>query len=224
MDDRVREAVEQTELIRPPQRRLSTFGTTTISYYVVTGIADNVSVVRDGKVIAERPQIVTPSYLTRVEGFSETAQQYIAALAREHPNEPGLLYSYKNEHKNMNVVSEPLGQVLGKLDSQLEEESDPLSTIIKGVEEFWDVSLMTFIYHLTGGAVRGNVADFRRKGFLDMDSSGLPKGARMHIEELFEQVRRDPSRAPSLVAELNRWGVFREYEDRFFALLRGRQA
>lgn len=224
MDDRVREAVEQTELIRPPQRRLSTFGTTTISYYVVTGIADNVSVVRDGKVIAERPQIVTPSYLTRVEGFSQSAQQYIAALAREHPNEPGLLYSYRNEHKNMNVVSEPLGQVLGKLDSQLDEESDPLSTIIKGVEEFWDVSLMTFIYHLTGGAVRGNVADFRRKGFLDMDSSGLPKGARMHIEELFEQVRRDLSRAPALVAELNRWGVFREYEDRFFALLRGRQA
>lgn len=221
MDDRIQEAVQQTELIRPPKRRLSTFGTTTVSYYVVTGMADNMTVVRDGKVIAERPRIVTPDYLTRVEGFSESAKQYIAQMAQEHSEEPGVLYSYRNEPNNMNVVSEPVSQVLGRLDGQLDEANDPLSAIIKGVEEMWDVSLMMFIYHLTGRAVKGNVADFRRKGFLDMDSSGLPKDARMHIEELFEQVRRDTSRAPELVAELNRWGVFKEYEDRFFALLRG---
>jgi hypothetical protein len=40
---------------------------------VVTGLAENLSVVRDGKVIAEKPRIITPSYLTRLEGFSEEA-------------------------------------------------------------------------------------------------------------------------------------------------------
>jgi len=84
------------------------------------------------------------------------------------------------------------------------------------------VSLLMFIYHLTGRALNSNVADFRRGGLLEMDSSGVPRDARIHIEGLFDLVRQDVSRAPALVSELNRWNVFAEYQDRFFALLRGR--
>ena len=222
MEDRIKYAVERTELIRPPQQKLATFGSTTLSYYVVTGLAENITAIRDGKVVAERPRIVTPSYLVNVEGFSESARRYIGMMAAEHPHDPGVFYSYKNEPKNMNVVSESVRQVIGKLDSRLEEEKDPLSTIIKGVEELWDVSLLMFIYHLTTNALSRNVAEFQRRGLLDVDSSGMPKDARVHIEELFDQVRRDLSLAPRLVAELNRWGVFTEYQDRFFALFRGR--
>jgi hypothetical protein len=222
MQDRVKYAVQHTELVRSPQQRLSTFGSTTISYYVVTGLTESMSVVRDGRVVAERPRIVTPAYLINLEGFSEQARSYISMMAMEHPHEPGLFYTYKNEARNMNVVSESLGQVIGKLDDRLEEENNPLSAIIKGVEELWDVSLLMFIYHLTSRALSGNVADFRRGGLLDMDSSGVPRDARIHIEELFDLVRRDVSRAPALAAELNRWDVFAEYQDRFFAVLRGR--
>jgi len=222
MDDRIRYAVERTELIRPPQQKLATFGSTTLSYYVVTGLAENISVIRDGKVVAERPRIVTPSYLVNVEGFSESARKYITMMADEHPHDPGVFYTYKNEPKDMNVISESVSQVIGKLDTRLEEEKNTLSTIIKGVEEFWDVSLLMFMYHLTRNAVSSNVAEFHRRGLLDIDSSGVPKDARIHIEELFDQVARDLSRAPKLVAELNRWGVFPEYQDRFFTLFRGR--
>lgn len=222
MEDRIRYAVERTELVRPPQQKLATFGSTTLSYYVVTGLAENISVIRDGKVVAERPRIVTPSYLVNVEGFSESARQYISMMAVEHPHDPGVFYRYKNEPRNMDVVSESVRQVIGKLDARLEEEKNPLSTIIKGVEEFWDVSLLMFIYHLTTSAVSRNVAEFQRRGLLDIDSSGVPKDARIHIEELFDQVARDLSRAPRLVAELNRWGVFPQYQDRFFTLFRGR--
>ena len=222
MEDKIRAAAGRTELVRPPRQRLSTFGSTTVSYYVVTGLGENMSVVRDGKVIAERPRIVTPSYLVNLEGFSESARNYIAMMAREHAHEPGVFYKYKNEARNMDVVSESTRQVIGKLDARLEEEDDPLSAIIKGVEELWDLSLMMFIYDLTRRAVGGNIADFQRRGFLDMDSSNVPKEARVHIEELFQQVRRDASRAPELAAELNRWGLFSEYQDRFFGLLRGR--
>lgn len=222
MDDKVRYAVERTELIRPPQQKLATFGSTTISYYVVTGLAENISVVRDGKVVAERPRIITPAYLINVEGFSESARKYITTMAAEHPHEPGVFYRYKNEAKEMNVVSESTRQVISKLDARLEEEKNPLSAIIKGVEEFWDVSLLMFMYHLTRSAMSSNVAEFHRRGLLDIDSSGVPKDARIHIEELFDQARTDLSRAPKLVAELNRWGLFPEYQDRFFALFGGR--
>jgi hypothetical protein len=53
-----------------------------------------------------------------------------------------------------------------------------------------------------------------------MDAGGVPQGARDYIEELFEQASRSLSRAPELVTELNRWGLFPEYQDRFFALFR----
>jgi hypothetical protein len=199
---------------------LATFGSSVIDYYVVTELIGNISVVRDGKVIAERPKIVTPAYLVNVEGFSQQAKRYIAMMARERPYESGIFYRYKNEPKGMNVVSEPIKQVISKLSSQIEEEHNPLGTIIRGVEELWDVSLLMFIYELTTKSVRTNVSEFGRRGFFEMDESGVPQGARDYIEELFEQATRNLSRVPELVVELNRWSLFPEYQDRFFALFR----
>ncbi len=222
MDDKIKYAMEHTELIRSPRQELATFGSSIIDYYVVTELVGNASVVRDGKVIAERPRIVTPSYLVNVEGFSNQAKRYIATMAQEHPDEPGVFYRYKNEPKGMNIVSEPIKQVINKLRSQMEEQHNSLSTIIKGVEELWDVSLIMFISELTKKSVGTNIAEFYGRGFLDMDASGVPQGARNHIEELFEQVSRDSFRAPELLVELNRWGLFAEYQDRFFALFRKR--
>lgn len=71
IDPRVKYAIEHTEVVRLPQQNLATFGSTFICYYVVTALTKSVNVVREGNVIAERPRIVTPVYLTRLEGFSE---------------------------------------------------------------------------------------------------------------------------------------------------------
>lgn len=222
MDDRIRYALEHTEMIRPPQRELATFGDSIIDYWVVTELVENVSVVRDGKVVAERPKIVTPAYLINVEGFSERARRYINMLARDYPDEPGVFYRYKNEPRGMNVISEPVGQVISNLNAELEEQHNPLSAIIKGVEELWDVSLLMFIFELTRSSINANVAELHRRGLLGVDSAGVPQDARNHIEELFEQVSKDLSQAPRLVTELNRWHLFPEYQDRFFALFRRR--
>jgi len=219
MDDRIRYALEHTQLLRAPRQELSTFGSSIVDYYVVSELAGNLSVVRDGKVIAERPRIVTPAYLVNVEGFSEQAKRYIYTIARQNPNESGVFYKYKNELNKMNVVSQPIKGVVNKLNAALDKQSNPLSAIIKGVEELWDVSLLMFIYELTGRSIRSNVADFHRRGLLSVDASGLPGDARDYIEQLFDEVGHDFSRAPLLVAELNRWGVFDEYQDRFFSLL-----
>ena len=221
IDDNIRYALEHTELVRPPQQKLATFGSSTIDYYVVTELAGNISVVRDGKVIAERPKIITPSYLINAEGFSEQAKRSIGAMVREHPDEPGVFYRYKNMPGEMNIISEPIRGVINKLNTRIDEQHNPLGTIIKGVEELWDVSLLMFIYELTRSSFHSNIAEFHRKGSLAIDSSGLPRDARNQIEELFQQARNDLSRAPQLVAELNQWGVFAEYQDRFFALFKG---
>jgi len=218
VDARIKYAIEHTKVIRFPRQSLATFGNTIIYYYVVTELTENVNVVREGNVIAQRPRIVTPYYLTRLEGFSEQAYKYFQAMSAKFPDEPGIFYRYKNEPKEMNIVSETIAKLINKLNERIEEENNPLSTIIKGIEELWDVSLMIFIYELTRKSIYDNVIDFQRRGSLDIDSTGVPKDARNFIEELFELVSKDVSRAPELVTELNRWGVFEEYQDRFFAL------
>ena len=62
-----------------------------------------------------------------------------------------------------------------------------------------------------------------RKGLLDIDASGVPVDARVRIEELFGKVVKGEYEPSELKAELDRWELFEEYEDRFFALLRKRR-
>ena len=76
-DERIRDAVRHTLTLRLPKQSLATFGTTNIYYYLVTEpayteLVGNIpeTVVREGRVIAERPRVVTPYYLSRLEGFS----------------------------------------------------------------------------------------------------------------------------------------------------------
>ena len=220
IDPRVKYAIEHTEMVRLPRQNLATFGSTFIYYYVVTALTESVNVVREGNVIAERPRIVTPVYLTRVEGFSEQARSYLQAMVARYPNEPGIFYRYKNEAREMNVVPESMANLIDRLNERITAQNNPLSTIIKGVEELWDVSLMLFIYELTRKSLYDNILDFQRRGALNIDSAGVPEDARIFIEELFALVSRNISRAPELVAELKKWGLFEEYQDRFFALFR----
>ncbi len=219
-DERIQYVIEHTEVLRAPKQSLSTFGTTNIYYYLVTELAEWVNVVREGRVIAAKPKIVTPSYLINLEGFSMQAKRFIEIMAEKNPHEPGIFYTYKNEPGEMNIVSESVGAIVDKVNRRIDGQRDPLTTIIKGVEELWDVSLLKFTYELTRSSMQGNVAELERRGLLRVDSAGVPRDARNHIEELFEKASRDPAWASELVAELRRWDLFYEYQDRFLSLFK----
>jgi len=230
-DDRIRYAVSHTEILRPPKRSLATFGTTNIYYYLVTEptyseLVKNATetVVREGRVIAERPRIVTPYYLSRLEGFSSEARRYFDALVKTHgPDAPGLFYTYKNEPKQLNIVSDNLLSVVNKLNAEIDKQGDPLSSIIKCEDELWDISLMKFIYEMTRSSLRDNLFQMGARGFLDIDASGVPVDARVRIDELFRKVSMGEGEPSQLKEELDRWNLFEEYEDRFFALFNSRR-
>jgi len=227
-DERIREAIRHTEILRPPKKTLATFGTTNIYYYLVTEpayseLVEDVTetVVREGRVIAERPRIVTPYYLSRLEGFSQDARRYLDMLIKEYGgNAPGLFYTYKNEPLKLNIVSDNLLSVVSKINAEIDKRGDPLGSIIKGEDELWDVSIMKFIYEMTRSSLRDNLFQMGGRGLLDIDAGGVPADARMRIEELFRQVARGEREPKELKEELDRWDVFEEYEDRFFRLFR----
>jgi hypothetical protein len=220
IDEKIQYTIAHTEVLRSPKQSLATFGITNIYYYLVTELMESTNVVREGRVIAAKPKIVTPAYLINLEGFSGQAKRYIEMIAEKDPHEAGIFYSYKNEPKEMNIVSDPFAKIVDKLGQQIDRHGDPLTAIIKGVEDMWDVSLLKFTYELTTKSVHTNVAEMERRGLLRMDNDGIPADARKNIEELFEKTRRDSSYAPILVAELKRWGLFHEYQDRFLSLFK----
>jgi hypothetical protein len=223
-DERIREVVNHTEILRLPKQNLATFGTTNLYYYLVTepvyantGDAIAETVVREGRVIAERPRIVTPYYLTRLEGFSSDARRYFELILKAYgSNAPGIYYTYRNEPKETNIIANDLLSVVDKINADIDKRGDQLASIIKGRDELWDVSLMKFIYEMTRNSLRNNLSQMDRRGLLDVDAGGTPIDARLSIEELFQQVTRGEREPRELKEELDRWDLFEEYEDRFF--------
>jgi len=227
-DEKIQQAVKHTEILRPPKRTLATFGTTNIYYYLVTepAYSDLVrdtaeTVVREGRVIAERPKIVTPYYLSRLEGFSGDARRYLDMLIQAYGgNAPGLYYTYKNEPLGLNIVSDNLRSVVEKINAEIDKRGDPLGSIIKGEDQLWDVSLMKFIYEMTRSSLQNNLTQLGGRGLLGVDDSGIPADARVRIEELFRQAARGEREPRELKDELDRWDLFDEYEDRFFSIFK----
>ncbi len=229
-DERIRHAVENTEILRPPKRTLSTFGTTNVYYYILTEPVykdivktTHETVIREGRVVAERPKIVTPYYLNNLEGFGEGAKKYFEMLLHTYgPSAPGLLYAYKNEPKGLNIVSEHLMDIADKLNREADQKGDPMVAIIRAEDSLWDVSLMKFIYEMTRHSVPDNFAQIGSRGLFQTDTAGIPAGGRARIEELFDRVGTGQAEPSELKKELDTWGVWEEYENRFFALFRNR--
>jgi len=229
-DERIEDAVRHTEILRLPKQSLATFGTTNIGYYLVTEPIygevtkeSNETVIREGRVIAERPRIVTPYYMSQLEGFSEDARRYFNTLIQKYgADTPGLFYTYRNEPGKLTIVTEELKAVVDRLNSDIDRHGDPMMTIIKGQDELWDVSLMRFIYEITSSSMQSNISQLMSRGLLDIDGSGVPMDARMRIEELFTRLIRGEINPNEVKGELERWNLFEEYQDRFFNVLRRR--
>ena len=224
-------AVEQTWVVRFPKQHLATFGTTNIAYYVVTepiykeldpGRREE-GVVRTGRVMAERPAIITPSYALNLHGFSPEAYEYMRHVAGESgPNSPGILYQYKNEAEKMEIVGGVPSEIANHISEDLDRRDEKMSVVMVGVDELWDVALLKFIYEFTSFSAMQNVHEFQSRGLLEPQPNlgGVPRAAVQQIERLFQEVARG-SNPDILKRELDRWGLFEHYEDRFLNLFRG---
>jgi len=224
-------AIEQTYVAKFPQQHLSTFGATNISYFVVTepiytaidsNKKDLEGVLRKGRVIAEKPTLITPTYAMHLDGFSQSAYDYMRHASEVYgPNSPGILYQYRNEPENLEILSGIPSEIASRISTDLRAKKDDLSVVIVGVDEFWDVALLKFIYEYTASSVSFNADQLRSKGLLDPQPSagGIPRVAVDQIEEMFKSVQKGGS-AEVLKKELDKWGVYAYYEDRFLQLFR----
>ena len=224
-----KKVLENTSIIRFPKQKLATFGNTSIKYYVVTEPLYNVidskseeGVVRTGVVVAEKPAIITPFYAMHLQGFSEDAYDYFKELSSSSgQNSPGILYQYRNEPSEMEIVSGNPKEIATNIDLDLEKNKSDMSVVMIGIDEYWDVALLKFVYEFTANSITNNINEFSSRGLLDPDPSlgGIPRDAVQKIEKLFSEAENGGS-SDVLKSELDRWGVFEQYQDRFFNLFK----
>ncbi len=165
-------ALENTRVIVPPRRRIETFGTSVFNYFLVTEEMDavNESRVREGTIHAEKPQVITPSGMARLmlEGFGDQAQDFADWISAQAKQPAFLKYGFQIRKSDVLCydVHEPLDAVVEKIRGQVAGSGDPLSGVITGVDDGWEVCLLKFTFDMVQNSAEGNLGDFKKRGLL----------------------------------------------------------
>jgi hypothetical protein len=171
-DDDFQYAIENTQVIIAPERQIATFGSTSFRFFLISELMDEVNQVRvrDGHIHAERPQILTPDHLCRLllEGFGEKAQRYADRLRDYAKNVSVLRYGFQFRKTEVNerMFRDTIDAVVERTKSQVQAAQEPLSAVIHGVDDAWEVCLLKFTIDLIERSSGGNVGDFRQRGLL----------------------------------------------------------
>jgi hypothetical protein len=164
-------AIENTHVIVAPERQIATFGSTSFNFYLISELMDRVDQVRirNGKIHAERPQILTPEHYYRLllEGFGEKAERYVDQL-REHARNIAVLrygFQFRKTDLSEQTLRDSIDTVINRTKRRVESEDEP-SAIIQGVDDVWEVCLLKFTIDLVERSSGGNLGDFRKRGLL----------------------------------------------------------
>lgn len=244
IEEKIKHVLKNTVVLKPPRKLLASFVDTVLHYYMLTvpmyldfegRSAESETVVREGRITCKKPKLITPSYMLNMEGFSGEARKAFKMLAEEDSDLAMILYGFKirRDSEKMDIVPKSLESVARRLSRDIDRRRESYSAIIQGVDEFWDVSLSKFVQEMVDTSandlqvpdlVRNRSISVGMDGFpvIARDSSGTPVIARKEIEILFKLFERGEIDPMELKAELDRWDVFEQYEDRFYNYLRKR--
>lgn len=171
-EDSFQYAVENTHVIAAPQSRIETFGNTRFRFYMLTELMDRVNEVRvrGGYIHAERPQIVTPGHYAKLllEGFGEKGMEF-AHWLEQHAESLAML-KYGFQFRKTDVVENKLEcsieEATKRIQGSAEFSEEPLSAIIQGVDDAWEVCLLKFTVDMVQQSAPGNLGDFRKRGLI----------------------------------------------------------
>src|SRR6266446_6258847 len=165
-------AIENTQVIVAPERQIATFGSTSFNFYLISELMDRANQVRirNGKIQAERPQILTPEHYCRLllEGFGEKAQRYADQLREQARNIAVLRYGFQFRKTDVTeqTLRDSIDAVINRTKRRVEKENEPLSAVIQGVDDAWEVCLLKFTIDMIERSSGGNFGDFRKLGLI----------------------------------------------------------
>jgi hypothetical protein len=171
-EDDFQYAIENTQVILEPAGQIATFGNTSFRFYLISELMDQVNEVRvrDGRIHAERPQILTPEHYCRLllEGFGDKAQKYVEQFRERMRNAAVVRYGFRFRKTDVTekTVRDSIEKVVARTKSLVQQANEPLSAVIQGVDDAWEVCLLKFTIDLIERSSGGNFGDFRKRGLI----------------------------------------------------------
>lgn len=215
------ETLRQTTVLRFPRHRLATFGRTEIQYQLVTAVSTEplLANLRTGKVIAERPQILTPDMFSqRFQGFGDDSSSFERFLKDNFSDSfRGLEYSFRNELSAIEPHRTDARELAKNIRRDLDARDVARAAVIMGPESGWSFSLMKFILEETSQSFSVNLRELDEHGFFNPERG--EERQRREVENFFRKAEADPSLIKPLAALLHRTQLFDEFQDRFFTLV-----
>lgn len=164
--------METAKLLREPDRRIDTFGSTRFKFTMLSQPMDSIGQVRVrcGEVEAQKPQIIRPQDMGGVglEGFDDKASEFLDFL-REQKLEPVFFqygFMFKRSNVTEELVHEDIEAVRDRVMEEVRVSGDPMLAIMEGVDDAWEIALLKFAIEMIGKSSDINTFDFKRKGLL----------------------------------------------------------
>lgn len=128
---------------------------------------------------------------------------YIAQMGIEYP-------------RSAQSVLEVLTEMLG-IDIDLTE----IESLARHTEESLTESMAQIMEEIGHLVIRPRGEEEPGEEVSGEEKGQVPEAVKREIEQLFDEVKKDRASASKLKAELDRWDIFDQYEDRFLDLFRG---
>ena len=171
-DDDIHYALDTTQVLLEPDRRIDTFGTTVFEFHLISELMDTINQVRvrRGNIEAARPLLVNPHAAENLsfEGFGQQAEEFAEWLRRQEGTAAFLKYgfNFKQTEIEESIVHDSLARVRDRVLRQVTEANNPLNAVIQGVDDTWEISLLRFTVEMIQKSHGINIFDFRRRGLL----------------------------------------------------------
>ena len=172
-EDDIHYALENTEILWEPDRRIDTFGSTQFEFQLISGLMDDVSRVsiRTGKIEAQRPSILKPDPEQDLdfEGFGDHAEAFADFIRRRLSRAALLQYGFvfKRTEVTESIVTDHIDVVTERVVAEARRVGNPMSAVIRGVHDTWEICLLKFTLDMIQKSARINIFDFKRRGLLD---------------------------------------------------------
>lgn len=174
--DDIQYALEATQVLHEPDRRIDTFGDTRFEFQMISELMDKTGEVRirSGEMEAQRPRILKPEAYSGIEldGFNEGAKARLDELIQRYRdaghNLAFLQYGFEFKRGNVReeVVHEPIEAVRDRVLEDLRRSGNPALAVIQGVDDAWEASLLKFSLEMIMHSHEINTFDFKRRGLI----------------------------------------------------------
>ncbi len=171
-EDDIHYALETTEVLYEPDRRIDTFGSTSFEFLLLSELMDDIGQVRirSGRITADRPMIVKPEPSTDLEfeGFGAQAEAF-AEWFKSRGHTAALLqygFTFRKSDVTESLVHDSMANVRDRVVSETRQTGNPLTAVIQGVDDTWEICLLKFTIEMIQKSYRINRFDFKRRGLL----------------------------------------------------------